>query len=207
MPRWRWNDPAAVVPPAEEPVVGVACGGRRRPGPRTRAPRAPSRSGGLTWVIPSNCAGSHTSRSSGATLKSPHTATRSVRGDVSSRYWPQPGQPGQLGRVVLAVEAPPVGDVDREHPHPAAVGGDQPGPLVVVRRPRDPGHVVEADPADDGHPVPPAVAVVGRLVAEGGEGPVGEGGVGLLGLLEAQHVGLGRSRSTPRPGAAGRSAS
>ena len=42
----------------------------------------------------------------------------------------------------------------------------------------------------DGHAVPAPVAVVGRLVAEVGEGGLGEGVVGLLGLLQADDVGL-----------------
>ena len=73
--------------------------------------------------------------------------------------------------------------------------------MVVVGVPKPGVTSSRPDPADDGHPVPAAVAVVGRLVAERGERSVGEGGVGLLGLLQAEHVGLVRTRSTPRPGA------
>ena len=59
--------------------------------------------------------------------------------------------------------------------------------------PEAPGHVVEADPAEDGHAVPAPVAVVRRLVAERGERRRGEGRVGQLGLLQAQDVRLGRT--------------
>ena len=51
-------------------------------------------------------------------------------------------------------------------------------------------HVVEPDPAQDGDAVPAALAVVHRLVAERREGQRREGGVGQLGLLHADDVGL-----------------
>ncbi len=48
-----------------------SAGGTRRPGPSPRGAASAARSGSLTWVAPTNAAGSYTSRSSGAMLKSP----------------------------------------------------------------------------------------------------------------------------------------
>ena len=84
----------------------------------------------------------------------------------------QLSQPVQLGLVVLAADAASVGDVHARHPHVAAEGADEAplgggAPALVGEARRD---VLHADPAQDGHPVPPTGPVVGRLVAQGREG-------------------------------------
>ena len=100
-------------------------------------------------------------------------------------------EPGQFGLVVLARDLTAVGDVDAVHADPATRGGQQTRTLVVGRAVEPSDHVLEADAADDGHAVPPSVAVGGRLVPERRERHGREGGVGQLGLLHAQHVGSG----------------
>ena len=92
---------------------------------------------------------------------------------------------------MLAAHLPTVRDVDTVDPDTTTGGGHQPSALLV-----DPGaepvvDVVETDPAGDGHPVPAAVAVGRRFVAEGREGHGRKGGVGQLGLLHAQDIGSG----------------
>ena len=68
----------AVVPPAVELRVLVSGCGTRRSGPSRSSSASSSRSAGLTCVAPTNLAGSYTSRSSGAMLKSPSTTSRLV---------------------------------------------------------------------------------------------------------------------------------
>ncbi len=106
---------------------------------------------------------------------------------------PKVGQPPQLVAVLVVLGAAAVGDVHAGDPHAAAGGGDDTRLGWIGRvgpwHPED--HVVETDPRHDGDAVPAALAVVGSLVAQRGQGEVGEGGIGQLGLLEAEHVGLG----------------
>ena len=103
----------------------------------------------------------------------------------------QPGQPRQLVLVVVVGQGPAVGHVGAGHPHPAAGGPQQPGVgvggVVVVEAVH---HLGDPHPAQDGHAVPLAEAVVGALVAQGLEGQGREGVVGQLGLLHAEDVGL-----------------
>ena len=72
---------APVVPPRERRAWrrGSGAGRRRSAHGRSSACRR-SRSGGLTWVAPSNTAGSYTSTSAGAMLKSPATITGAPSG-------------------------------------------------------------------------------------------------------------------------------
>ena len=103
----------------------------------------------------------------------------------------EPAQPVQLVAVVVVVDLAPVGHVAGRHADPAARGPEDPGirigvvPTVGEARP----HVDQPDPGDHGHAVPPALAVVGRVVAQGLEPVVGEGLVGHLRLLEAEDIG------------------
>ena len=92
----------------------------------------------------------------------------------------EPLHPRQLGLVVLAAHAAAVGDVHAAHAHPAAGRADEAAlDDLVLLLPLEPRHhVVEAHTAEYGHAVPAPVAVMGGLVAEGGEGHGGEGPVG-----------------------------
>ena len=92
---------------------------------------------------------------------------------------------------MLVVERPAVGHVRAHHPHAAAGGREQPGLGVGRRAVGEARHdVVEADPAQDGDAVPPALAVVRGLVARAAKASAGKARVGQLRLLQADDVGL-----------------
>ncbi len=103
-------------------------------------------------------------------LKSPRDDDRLARRRRVAATWrAQPGQPRQLVLVVVVVRAP-----DRSARRPtttriaAAGGGDQRGPRDRAASPsaKPATHVVDADPRQDRHAVPLALAVVGGRVAE-----------------------------------------
>ena len=103
---------------------------------------------------------------------------------------PQARQPCQFVGVVLGADAAAVRDIDAGDLHPPTNCGDQPRIRVrvgTVRKTHD--GAADAQPGKDGNPVPLARAMVHGLITEGGEGHVGEGRVGQLGLLQAEHVG------------------
>src|SRR5581483_5673718 len=106
---------------------------------------------------------------------------------------PKTLEPLELGEVVLAVDLPAVGHVDARRPHALACRPEKArlGDLVLGLVGEAGDDVVEADAAEDRHTVPLPLSAVRRLVAEGGERHRREVGVGQLGLLQAQHVGLG----------------
>ena len=179
---------AAVVPPAEDPAVGVELG--------EHVDQPPVHHRGQRLAL----GGAHVGEALegrrvpdvGVTRRHVEVAAhRHVVGRVArlGQVVAQPGQPGQLDLEVLAVQAPPVGHVDRVDPHPATGGGHYPATVIVIGCPEPLHRVDHPDPTDDGHAVPLALAVVDRLVAELGEGGGREGGIGLLGLLQAEDVG------------------
>ena len=94
---------------------------------------------------------------------------------------------------MLAAHQPAIGHVHAEYAHALAGSPEQAGfgdlVLGLVGEPGD--HVVEPDAAEDGDAVPLPLSAVGRVVPERGERHRGEVGVGKLGLLETEHVGLG----------------
>ena len=66
----------AVIPPRDTTARAARRGGRSRRNPASRRRCSAERSGSLKSTCPAHAAGSCTSRSSGATLKSPSTAMR-----------------------------------------------------------------------------------------------------------------------------------
>ena len=148
------------------------------------------RSGSADVGGPPNAAGSQTSRSSGAMLKSPHTATGGPA-PVSSRKDAQPASQVSLARTARC-PPPSVRDIDvwTRTPHRSAATSRAPG--VHLGR-RNPSRLVEADPAGDGHSVPAPFAVVGRSRSPGRRRPCPGNVVGLFRLLEAHDIGLGYS--------------
>ena len=92
--------------------------------------------------------GSHTSPSSGATLKSPHTATESPGRQVSSSMVRSRASHSSLNAVELVVEAAAVGHVDRVHPHAAARRRHDAAPVLVLGGAEPAHRVVQPDPAE-----------------------------------------------------------
>ena len=116
-----------------------------------------------------------------------HRRVRAARG---GQVGAQPAEPGQLVVVVVVPDRAAVGHVDRREADATAGGGDQAGVGVRIGTVGEAvHHALEPDLGEDGDAVPLPLAVMGALVAEGGEGHRGEGGVGELGLLHAEHVG------------------
>ena len=104
--------------------VRGAGAGRRRPGPSGQGPRRLRRSGGDTCVPPWQRAGSQTSASSGATLKSPPTTSGSPGWRVSISHCCSRRYHAELRLVEDRADRAAVGRVDADHPHALADGGD-----------------------------------------------------------------------------------
>ena len=195
----------AVVPPGVAVGLGVVRRGRRRPGPTRRAWRRPGARAGETCVPPWQAAGSHTSASAGATLKSPPSTSGCVGLARLAQPAGQPLEPGELGLVERRVDDPAVRARRGSPPAPrrrraeimrASASGSS-SPTSGGARPARSGSpkfvITSSMPhaAGDGHAVPAALAVVGERVAGGREGVGRRVGVGELRLLHQQHVGLG----------------
>ena len=163
--------PGAVVPPRDTARPGRSAAGRRRPDPMLRALPSAARSGSLTWVAPCTAAGSQTSRSSGAMLKSPHTMTFAVAFAHASRCAPQPAEPSSLNWYCSSSSDRPFGTYTLPTLIPPHVADTMPRLVahdLVVRREPDRG-LGETDPAENGDAVPTSLAMVKSLVAESGE--------------------------------------
>ena len=129
-----------VVPPAEEARdarVELAEGVGK---PQASSSASAARSSGWTCVDPTYVAGSYTSMSAGAMLKSPATHVAGAVAALGLDVRPQPGQPAQLVGVVLVADLAAVGHVGRRHPHAAAGGADQPGLGVGLAAVGEAGH-------------------------------------------------------------------
>ena len=101
-------------------------------------------------------------------------------------------QEAQLVPEVLAAHRAAVRHVDRPEPDTGAGcpdGTGLGGPLEAGFRGQPTGDLAEPYPGEDGHPVPPAGAVMDRLVACVGQRRARPGLVGRLGLLGKQHIG------------------
>ena len=94
-----------VVPPGVEAGRRRGAAGTRRPGPSRSSRRSASRSAGRDVGRAADLAGSHTSRSSGAMLKSPHDHDVGRGSHAASRWAAQPAEPPQLVLVLLVVRA------------------------------------------------------------------------------------------------------
>jgi len=134
---------------------------------------------------------------------------------------PQRRVPGQLVGVVRRLRGAPVGRVQRPDPDPAAAGPDRAGlrlaqarlveqgrlgrllPLVTGLAGKAQADVLQADGGQQGHPVPPALAVRGDLVAQRLDLGRGEQGRGGLDLLQADDVRLGLRQPLEQPGQPG----
>ena len=127
------------------------------------------------------------------------------RVDVGGQIVVEASQPVEFVTVVIVVNGPSVRYVARGDPYSATGGPQDAGVRIRVVAPVvEPGPGVDQPhPGDHCHTVPATLPVVGRLVPEGLEGPMGEGLVGHLGLLEAEHVGLGDGDPGLHPGQAG----
>ena len=122
---------APVVPVGEEPILRVQ---RRNASTNPQDSRAATaaRSGAVTWVSPSNAAGYQTSRSSGATLKSPQSTSGSLglrrRGEPAAELV----EPLELAVVVLGADGAAVRHVHR-HDADAAAGRREQSGVALVR--------------------------------------------------------------------------
>ena len=173
--------------------------------PASRSAASAVRSGSVTCVEPTNAAGSNTSSSVGATLKSPSTASGAVRREVGRDGRPQRCQPLQLVGVVVVAGLTAVGHVDRPQPHrpagrPDRTGLDRREPGLVTQ---PTGDVGETDPGQQRHAVPSAVAVAGDPVSQGLDLGGRERVVGDLGLLQADRVRPGGLQPVQQPGQPG----
>jgi Ser/Thr protein kinase RdoA (MazF antagonist) len=117
----------------------------------------------------------------------------------------QRGQPGQFVLVVLGVRHPPVRNIYRMDPDAGAGRGHRTGLLVREAGPASQArhHIVQPDPRQDGHTVPPGLAMQGGLVPAVPELVVqklAERIVGQLGLLEADDIGLALIQPRQQPG-------
>ena len=162
-----------------------------RPQPRAGAGGRPAPAGSRGWRR-GRPRGPTRRSSVGAMLKSPHTATACV----GSTRWHRGGRRGARASPACSGSGRRRGSgrwarttlITRTPPHVAVTSRASASSGSAVGESRD--HVVETDPAQDGHAVPPTLAVVHRLVAQRGEGHRGEGAVGQLRLLQADDVGL-----------------
>ena len=96
----------------------------------------------------------------------------------------------ELARVPLARDLTSVGDVDRDHAHPAD-GRFDPASLIRDGTARQvPDRVDQLDTGGDEqrHPVPPSLRGLHSGVPDLGQRIVGEGLGGELRLLEAEHI-------------------
>ena len=145
---------------------------------------------------------------------------RRLVAELRGERGPQRREPVELVGVVGGFRRAPVRRVQRPDPAPAAVRADGPGLRLARTRLVDQGepgrlariarftgetqaHLVKADPRQQRHAVPPAVAVRRGLVTELADLGRREQGGRALGLLQANDVGFGLGQPLKQPGQPG----